>query len=85
MFDQQLTIMRRRWNAAPDKAWSRRDLAVALQDRLDAPATASQACAWRLEFVQMMRGLKDLGSASANDLQELQKGEAALKSCPATG
>jgi tetratricopeptide (TPR) repeat protein len=85
MFDQQLTIMRRRWKAAPDKAWSRRDLAVALQDRLDAPAAASQACAWRLEFVQMMRGLKDLGSASANDLEELQKGEAALKSCPAAG
>jgi len=85
MFDQQLEIFTRRWQAAPDKAWSRRDLAVALQDRLEAPATPAQVCAWRRQFVEMMRGLQQLGSATENDLQELAKGEIALKSCPAAG
>jgi tetratricopeptide (TPR) repeat protein len=81
-FDEQLKIMRRRWEASPDKAWSRRDMAVALQDRLEAPADPAQACAWKREFRDMMRGLKEMGAASANDLQELEKGEAALKACP---
>ena len=81
MFDQQLKIMRRRWESAPDKAWSLRDMAVALQDRLDAPADPAQACIWRREFRDMMLGLKKIGSASANDLEELARGEAALKAC----
>ena len=82
LFDEQLKIMRRRWQAAPDKAWSRRDLAVALQDRLEAPASPAEACTWKREFVAMMRGLKELDSATENDLRELARGEAALGACP---
>jgi tetratricopeptide (TPR) repeat protein len=84
-FDTELRIMRRRWQAAPTKAWARRDLAVALEDRVEAPASAAQACSWRRENLALLQALKADGAATSADTEELGKTQARLKDCPAGG
>jgi hypothetical protein len=77
--------LRRRWQAAPTKAWARRDLAVALEDRVEAPATPAQACAWRRENRALLLALKADGAFTAADAEELAKNEVKLKACPPAG
>jgi non-specific serine/threonine protein kinase/serine/threonine-protein kinase len=82
-FDEEVAIMRRRWEKAPTKAWARRDLAVALSDRIEAPAPdPATLCAWRVEFRDLMRALKEMGAVNPGDDEERAKAEAAAQACP---
>jgi hypothetical protein len=76
-------MMRRRWQESPTKAWSRRDLAVALEDRVDAPAPPEQICAWRHELDGLLRALKADATSTSADQEAMDKNVAGLKECPA--
>jgi tetratricopeptide (TPR) repeat protein len=81
-FDEEVVFARRRWQKAPTKAWSRRDLAVALQDRIQAPEPdLGKLCARTLEFHGLMVQLKEMGAASSDDLDEIARVEPAVAEC----
>jgi len=81
-FDEEVAIARRRWEKAPTKAWARRDLAVALQDRIQAPeADLGKLCSRVLEFRDLMRALKEMGAATSDDLAELARIEPGAQEC----
>jgi tetratricopeptide (TPR) repeat protein len=85
-FDEEVAIMRRRWEKARDKALARRDLAIAIQDRIEAPEPdPGKLCARRIEFRDLMASLKAMGAANPNDLQELAKAEKAAAACAPAG
>jgi tetratricopeptide (TPR) repeat protein len=83
-FDEEVAIARRRWEKATTKAWARRDLAVALQDRIQAPESdLGKLCGRVLEFRDLMRALKDMGAATSDDLKELERADGAARECAA--
>jgi tetratricopeptide (TPR) repeat protein len=85
-FDEEVAIARRRWQKAPSKAWARRDLAVALQDRIQAPEPdLGKLCGRVVEFRDLMRALKEMGAATSDDLKELERADKAARECAAKG
>jgi len=82
-FEAEVAIMRKRWQAAPREAWSRRDLAVALQDLMQLPVSTDQLCSWFRENRDLLRSLKADGVAAPTDLEQLATAEKAVALCPA--
>jgi tetratricopeptide (TPR) repeat protein len=81
-FDEEVAIARRRWEKAPSKAWARRDLAVAIQDRIQAPeADIDVLCGRVAELRDLFRSLKEMGAASPDELKELERVDKAAGEC----